>query len=366
MGAQGTSDPTRAYREVLGQYPTGVSAITAQLDDGTLAAMTVGSFTSVSLDPPLVAFFPTRTSTSWPLIEQAGRFCVNVLAWDQEIICQQMARSAGDKFDGVAWRPSDLGSPILDGAVAWIDCTIESVAEAGDHYVVMGAVHGLEVVNETLPLVFFRGGYGRFTPGPLVSDEYETADHAALLDAARMEMLQLGSELGVECAITGEVDGEYALVASTWSPLSSRARVRVGDRIPKVPPLAVSFVADADAQVRDEWIANGLALPGDVTRDELADVLRCAREAGWSAGVAPTPRETCTRRFVDVNRRVRAGEAADEEFNLMAPVVGPDGRPVLSLSIYGLSPALSGRRLASCIDRLTAAVRHIEKSVAGR
>lgn len=363
MRADGGNDPVRTYREVLGQYPTGVSAITARTDDSTLAGMTVGSFTSVSLDPPLVAFFPAKTSSSWPTIERSGRFCVNVLAWDQEVICQRMARSAGDKFTGLSWRPSELGSPILDDVVAWIDCTIESVAEAGDHYVVVGAVHDLEIVNQTLPLLFFRGGYGRFTPGPLVSDEFETADHTGLLDAARMEMLQIGAELGVECAITGVVDKEYALVASTWSPLSSRARVRVGDRIPRVPPLAVSFVADAHESVREEWISNGLAMPGDVTRDELVETLHLARADGWSAGVRQTPRESCARRFVDANHRLRSGGAADEEFNLSAPVRDASGRTVLSLSVYGLSPTLEGRRLDACIDRLSAAARLIEKSV---
>lgn len=354
-------DRSRVYREVLGQYPTGVSIMTAQLDDGTLAGMTVGSFTSVSLDPPLVAFFPAKTSTSWPVIQRAGKFCVNVLAWDQEYICQRMAKPGGEKFADVTWRPSTLGSPIIDGVVAWIDCTIESVNEAGDHYIVMGRVHELEVANQTLPLVFFRGGYGRFTPGPLVSDMFEPEGHWGLLNAARMEMLQLGSELGVECAITGIADGGYALVASTWSPLSTRARVRVGDRVPLVPPLAISFAAGSDPEVRETWINNGLKLGGDASRQELSDLLDQTRAQGWCAGVRPTPRETCVRRLLEVNRRLRAGYASDEEFNLTVPVYDKSGQVVLSLSIYGISPSLAGKSLRACIDRLKCSAREIER-----
>src|SRR5699024_6525655 len=126
MSESSDVDPSRAYREVLGQYPTGVSAITAQLDDGTLAGMTVGTFTSVSLEPPLVAFFPAVTSTSWPLIERAGKFCVNVLAWDQDVICQRMARPSGDKFTGLSWSPSGVGSPLVGVAVVLLAWSVES------------------------------------------------------------------------------------------------------------------------------------------------------------------------------------------------------------------------------------------------
>lgn len=353
----------RKYREVLGQYPTGVSAVTSQLDDGTLAGMAVGSFTSVSLDPPLVAFFPARTSSSWPLIERSGRFCVNVLACDQEVVCRQMARPAGDKFSGVRWRPSALGSPVLDGVVAWIDCTIEQVTDAGDHFVVLGAVHALEVENQTLPLVFFRGGYGRFTPGLLVYDEYGTKDQVSLLTAARLEMLQVSAELGVESAITGVDDEGYVLVASSWSPLSSRATIRVGDRIPAAPPLVVPFVAHGGETVRERWIAAGLALDSGASRAELEEVLTDAAERCWSAGVQVKPRRTCTRRFVDVNARLRAGEASGEEFNLTVPVRDTSGEVALATSIYGLDPTLAGATLRACTDRLLAAAQRIEKAV---
>jgi 3-hydroxy-9,10-secoandrosta-1,3,5(10)-triene-9,17-dione monooxygenase reductase component len=149
------------FRQVLGHFPTGVTVVTAAPDSGPVG-MAVGSFCSVSLDPPLVAFFPGKTSASWPGIEEAGSFCVNVLAEDQEDLSRRFASTDLDKFTGLGWKPAPSGAPLLDGVLAWIDCDIEVVAEAGDHWSVTGRVRDLEVVHDGAPLLFFRGGYGRF------------------------------------------------------------------------------------------------------------------------------------------------------------------------------------------------------------
>ncbi len=149
------------FRQVLGHFPTGVTVITAAGENGPVG-LAVGSFASVSLDPPLVAFFPDRGSASWPRIEASGSFCVNVLAEDQEDVCRRFASKADDKFAGLGWKPAGSGAPRLDGVLAWIDCDIESVTEAGDHFCVTGRVRALEVGHDGGPLLFFRGGYGRF------------------------------------------------------------------------------------------------------------------------------------------------------------------------------------------------------------
>ncbi len=149
------------YRQVLGHFPTGVTVVTAA-SDGVPAGLAVGSFSSVSLDPPLVAFFPDRSSSSWPKIEAAGAFCVNILGEDQEDVCRRFAMKGDDKFAGLGWKPAGSGSPVIEGVLAWIDCDIDQVIDAGDHFCVIGRVRELEVGNEGGPLVFFRGGYGRF------------------------------------------------------------------------------------------------------------------------------------------------------------------------------------------------------------
>jgi flavin reductase (DIM6/NTAB) family NADH-FMN oxidoreductase RutF len=152
------------FRRVLGHYPTGVCVVTAVEPDGAPAGMVVGSFSSVSLDPPLVAFFPDKGSSSWPRIARAGRFCVNVLASDQQHLCRRFAARGTDKFSDLPYRLSTNGSPVLDEVVAWIDCTLEAVHEAGDHFIVLGRVLELDIARADEPLLFFRGKYGNFAP----------------------------------------------------------------------------------------------------------------------------------------------------------------------------------------------------------
>lgn len=147
------------FRQVLGHFPTGVSVVTA-IDDGQPVGMAIGSFFSVSLDPPLVGFCAGRGSSTWPRLRSAGTFCVNILADDQEEVSRVFASKDDDKFAGMGWDRSPLGSPRIGGALAWIDCRLEAVHESGDHDIVVGAVHELEVAREADPLVFFRGGYG--------------------------------------------------------------------------------------------------------------------------------------------------------------------------------------------------------------
>lgn len=151
------------FRRVLGHFPTGVSVITTVDAEGEPAGMSVGSFTSVSLDPPLVGFLPGKSASAWPAIEASKVFCVNILADDQEHVSRVFASQVDDRFKGLGWKPSAVtGAPVLEGVLAWIDCAVHSVSEAGDHYWVLGLVRALDVANEGGPLVFYRGGYGRF------------------------------------------------------------------------------------------------------------------------------------------------------------------------------------------------------------
>ncbi|WP_185972457.1 flavin reductase [Georgenia yuyongxinii] len=171
------------YRQVLSHYPTGVSVITSADADGSPAAgMVVGTFTSVSIDPPLVAFLPDKNSTSWPLIAETGRFCVNVLSTEQETLCRKFSARGGDKFDGVAWHRSPSGMPVLDGVITWVDCRIEQIVESGDHYIVVGRVLDLAVTSDALPLTFHRGTFGQVAP----MDPHTNDDEARQLELQRL------------------------------------------------------------------------------------------------------------------------------------------------------------------------------------
>lgn len=155
------TDPA-VFRRVLGHYPTGVCLITAIGDDGVPVGLVVGSFTSASLDPPLVAFFPDRRSSSWRKIAATGRFCVNVLAEHQEHVCQRFTAPVEDRFEGAAYRTSKSGLPILEDVVAWIECDLHSVQDAGDHFIALGHVRSFGVDHPHPPLLFCKGGYGQF------------------------------------------------------------------------------------------------------------------------------------------------------------------------------------------------------------
>lgn len=153
------------FREVLGHFATGVTVISGLAEGGVPVGFTAQSFTSVSLDPPLVCVCPARSSVSWPLIRARGTFCANVLADDQEALGRVFATRGADKFQGVAWTPApETGSPVLDGVLAWVDCRIEAEHDGGDHVIAMGRVIdlGLGPGPARPPLLFFRGGYGRF------------------------------------------------------------------------------------------------------------------------------------------------------------------------------------------------------------
>jgi 3-hydroxy-9,10-secoandrosta-1,3,5(10)-triene-9,17-dione monooxygenase reductase component len=152
----------RHFRNVLGSYPTGVAVITALASDGQPAGMAVGSFTSASLDPPLIAFLPDKRSTSFPRIRTAEAFCVNVLAADQQSVCAMFAARGGDKFARVDWTPTGAGAPRIADVAAWIECEFVSITEAGDHYPVIGRVLELDCPGDRPPLVFCGGRYGKF------------------------------------------------------------------------------------------------------------------------------------------------------------------------------------------------------------
>jgi len=147
------------YRHVLGHFCTGVTVITTVDDEGP-AGFTCQSFGALSLDPPLVLFCPSLSSSTGRRVMDAGRFCANVLAGSQRALARGFASKAADKFAGVGWSPSPSGAPVLDGALTWVDCAVEAVHEAGDHYVVLGRVTGLGECGPGRPLLFYRGRYG--------------------------------------------------------------------------------------------------------------------------------------------------------------------------------------------------------------
>ena len=242
------------FRETLGHYPTGVAVVTAVAADGTPVGMVVGTFSSVSLAPPLIAFFPAGSSSSFRQLRTARAFAVNVLAADQEPLCRQFAASGADKYDGVRWRPGPLGSPVLEGAVSWIECTFERVQEAGDHYIVLGRVHELAVERSTLPLLFFQGGYGQFSPGSFIAaPDPDLIQAAQLAESIRYQVANLSAEFEVDCSVLVRIGGDSVQVLAV-----NRGRVAeplpLGHRQPIIPPFGANFLVDATPAEVEEWL----------------------------------------------------------------------------------------------------------------
>lgn len=158
-------DPS-TFRRVLGHHATGVCVVTTVSEAGAPVGMTVNSFASASLSPPLVAFFANPQSRTFLAIAASRRFCANMLGADQGDLCRRFAKTSQTKFEGVDYRVSAVGAPILHGAIAWIECSLHSVAEAGDHMLVLGRTRALGVTGAEMPLVAFRGSLGGFATSP--------------------------------------------------------------------------------------------------------------------------------------------------------------------------------------------------------
>jgi len=282
--------PAATFRETLGHYPTGVAVVTAISVDGTPVGMVVGSFTSVSLDPPLVAFLPTKESGSWARLSTAQKWCVNVLAADQEDVCRQFASRIPDKFEGTSWTAAPGGSPILDGVVAWIECDPDQVVEGGDHWIVLGKVTDLGVRRRTLPLLFFQGGYGRFTPASLIAPGSPDVLHAVrVAETVRDRIDALASSYSVDCSVLTKV-GSEAVFVLTADHSPNPERVSVGHRVPIVAPVGSVYLLDAEQDEVDRWLAGGIG-QDEATVERLRANLATVRERGYSLSLAQESHE---------------------------------------------------------------------------
>lgn len=149
------------YREIFGRLPTGVTAITGTTEEGHPLGFIVGTFQSLSMDPPLVAFSVDKSSSTWPWIRTLEQFTANILSTEQLPICRSLSRKGPDKFKELTYNTSPIGTPMFPDSTAWIHCNVLHEIVAGDHYVVVGAITEME--NGTGEALVFRGGkFGEF------------------------------------------------------------------------------------------------------------------------------------------------------------------------------------------------------------
>lgn len=381
-------DAARHFRHVLGQYPTGVTLITAPGIDGDPIGMVVGTFTSVSLEPPLVAFLPARNSSTWPKIREAGSFCANVLTSPQEEVCRAFSQRREDRFSAFEWFPG-TGGPRLKGAAAWIDCTIEDVVPGGDHDIVLGRVQDLDVGEAPdLPLLFLRGGYGSFSMRSIQSLDSALNRHLRAVDAARPEVEALAAELGVECVASVAVE-DTVIVATAAGLKQSQQRVpsRVGISHPLAAPLASVHVAWAAEPEQRRWLTEGSRLLGSLDAEIEKAELVAVRERGYGvttgiatlaewqvaadsasrAGLAHLPDPTgLMRRTLLSHLEAESSEleAARRIVSFQAPVFGPTGQVAIAIDVDFIGDE-SPERLQHCLDRLLACAGRITNTLGG-
>jgi flavin reductase (DIM6/NTAB) family NADH-FMN oxidoreductase RutF len=155
-----TIDP-RELRSAFGSFATGVTVVTSLAADGSLLGITVNSFSSVSLDPPLVSFSVDRGAFSLAAFQAAGCFAINVLSTDQEDISNRFAKASDDKWADVTFDTWETGCPILPGTLASFDCRTWQTYDGGDHVIFVGEVAQMSLNSDLDPLLFFRGRYDR-------------------------------------------------------------------------------------------------------------------------------------------------------------------------------------------------------------
>lgn len=372
-------------RGVLGRLPTAVVVVTAIGPDGAPVGMTVGTFNSVSLDPPMVGFMPDKKSSTWPIIRESGSFCANVLSDRQEDVCRRFARKNEERFVDTNWFPGPSGSPILAGATAWIDCDLAAVHDAGDHHIALGRVNALEVQNTHLPLVFLQGAYGRIASLSFTAWDRTILKPMRLADIARADMEQLASSLGRECILSAVVEEEVVMLANADAAGSGRVPTRVGQRLPLASPLAGIFLAWSSPELQRQWIEQVTGGGGEPVRERLTSMLSTIRDRGYSVAtgrelhvqIEAVLRASTDRRPEDAPGLI----APEEQFahvepasldqapgrearSLAVPVFGPDGAVLLTLGLHRLPPSLTSDGVTSMAARARQAARRIEVKLA--
>jgi flavin reductase (DIM6/NTAB) family NADH-FMN oxidoreductase RutF len=359
------------FRAALSHYATGVAVVTSYLPGAGPVGMVVGTFTSVSLDPPLVGFLPAKSSYSWSLIRQAGSFCINVLGADQAHICRAFVAKDTDRFNAYAWEATISGSPRLAEALLWVDCDLESITDAGDHDFVLGRVRDLGVNSAGgLPLLFLRGGYGAPVLPFLAAKGAAFGPRLRLAEQIRPVAESIAHDLGIECLIGGCVDDEVVVLAAAGTGRSSFTLV--GASFPLAAPLGSELVAWASEAEQHRWLERGRKLTGVDSLDFALEDLAHMRRLGYSV--------TTGREVAESLERLAFGDATDshemqavlqrlcdkgpetglrcpiEEVrditSMHVPICGLDGEVLLSFDLVGFNGSEGGTALRRCLDRL--------------
>lgn len=378
------------FREVLGHYPTGVVVVTG-MDGDDPVGMVVGTFSSVSMEPPLVAFMPQVGSGTYERLTRSTAYCINVLAHDQLELCRTMAVPSDNKFADVAWRLSELGAPELTDAVAHIDCRPHEQVAAGDHWIVLCAVESMRVSRPATPLLFFQGGYGGFSPAGLsAKTDADVITALRLGDTARAQVERLAARLECEAAALVAINQDELTTAVSAYGGQTEIAEPLGRRVPLIPPIGEAYVAGAKPDVVEHWLAKvrpqdpdllasyrrrlaaveargaAVSILGPTGQDDHARLGEALEQ--YASGLTPAEerdfREVLaeTRHlFEDVDLEP---DASYDVGGVVVPVHGTTGEVAMVLRITQLPCGVSGRRVQEWIDTVQEAAAAVERDLA--
>lgn len=276
-----TGGASATLRQVMAQYPTGVTVITSRAPDGAPRGQVVGTFLRVSDEPELVGFLAMHSSRTWQATRPTlDRFCVNLVSDHQESVCRDITAGGASALAAIPHSESQGGNPAIHGAIAHIDCAVEAIHSIGDHDFVVGRVEQAQLVSAAHPMVFFRGGFGRFATATRSSHDHDFRAQLAEVDLIRSEMDALAAATGCEVTINSLDGDETVVVAAAASVGPGALRVRVGQRLPFAAPFGSLEAAFGSEELRRRW------LDADVTtgksREENLAVLDAVRSRGYA------------------------------------------------------------------------------------
>ncbi|GAA1779416.1 flavin reductase [Leucobacter iarius] len=382
--------PTREksdwWRTVLGEYPTGVAAVTSRDADGADVGLVVGTFMAVSESPRLIGFMTQTNSRRAALIKEQGTFCANVLGYGHEELSRGIASGDPAAMARGRWQRTPLGNVRLADAIAWFEGRIVQVVPAGDHEIIIAEAGELGVGDgdSGLPLLFLRGGYGSFT--------VPNRDFSVPAFASRMRVAgtigqvvgELAEVTGTECLLTTAVNDSVIVLSQAGALPGRPADGIVGMVFPFAAPIATVFAAWGSDERRKVWHEHARHLLGRVDRPLLQRLLESVRLRGYAISTGDTMAERFDRIADDPDStraelaELWAGVVRDIEgalepearcvdvSSLQFPVFNAIGEVEFELVVSGVSPDSQSADFARVVERAREAADRLTELVGER
>lgn len=380
---------SQVFRTVLSHYPTGVVVVTATTAEGEHLALVVGTFSSVSMDPPLVSFMPMKSSRTYEQLAACESMCINVLTAEQEEVGRTIARRKQDKLAGLDWFASPSGDPILRDSLAWLDVRLHDTVDAGDHWITLCRVEELAVNNPVAPLLFFQGGYGAFVVPSLVARiDAEIADGVDAAVDSRDELEDLAAEVGGEATLFKTLHDSEMVALATAGGHALAWQPGLGHRLPIIPPIGDTWASSVDDERQQDWLRRAVGADEElleVYRARLAycrengylltfaedaegqsfDELRAATAEYASSRLTPSQERDIRQRVTEASRpaayapRPLDPSGSYDIASIMVPIPDAAGEATMTLRLSALPPGVDGSTVQRWVDLAQRTARDI-------